>query len=60
MVGKIAKLLVLVAVISVLVALLIKARTMGRILPGPMPINWAKLADTFLLFSIALSLLEKK
>ncbi|TRZ95516.1 PilZ domain-containing protein [bacterium] len=58
--GKLSKILVILALLSVLAALSIKLTIAGRILPGPLPINWAKLADTLLLFSIALSLLGKK
>lgn len=58
--GKMSKILVILAAVSLLVAILIKMTTVGKILPGPMPINWAKLADTLLLFAIAISLLVKK
>ncbi|RJP28086.1 MAG: PilZ domain-containing protein [Candidatus Omnitrophota bacterium] len=54
-----SKILIILAVICVLVALSLKVTTMGKLLPGPLPINWAKLADTFLLFAIAVSLLNK-
>jgi hypothetical protein len=33
---------------------------LGQIVPYPQPLNWAKLADTMLLFSIALSVTAKK
>jgi Tfp pilus assembly protein PilZ len=58
--GKLSKILIILALLSVLAALSIKLTIAGRVLPGPLPINWAKLADTFLLFSIAISLLDKK
>lgn len=58
--NKLPATMVVLAVVCVLIAVLIKVTTMGRILPGAMPINWAKMADTFLLFSIAVSLLAKK
>jgi hypothetical protein len=54
------KILIVAALICLVVAILIKMTTIGKILPGPMPLNWAKLADTVLLFSIAISLLVKK
>ena len=57
---KISKLLIISAFVSLIVAISIKFNTLGRILPGPFPINWAKLADTMLLFSIAISLLFNK
>jgi len=57
---KLSKVLVALALVSLVAALSIKFTTAGRILPGPLPINWAKLADTFLLFSIAISLLNRK
>jgi len=57
---KLSKAMVVLAAIALLAALSIKFTTMGRILPGPFFINWAKLADTFLLFSIAFSLLAKR
>lgn len=57
---KFSKLLIVLAVISLVVAVAIKLTTLGKILPGPVPISWAKLADTLLLFSIATSLLGKK
>ncbi len=48
--------------LCVLVALTIKVTTVGHIVPGPMPVNWLRLTDTALLFSIAISLwnLNKK
>ena len=57
---KLSKVLIVGPMICVFVALIIKMSTLGRRLPGPFPINWAKLADTILLFSIALSLLGRK
>lgn len=57
---KFSKLLIVLAVISLVIAVVIKLTTFGKIMPGPMPINWSRLADTFLLFSIATSLLSKK
>lgn len=58
--NKLPAILVVLAVVSILTAILIKLTAMGRLLPGPMPINWMRLAGMFLLFSIALSLLGKK
>ncbi len=58
--GKLPKALIVLAVISLIVAVAIKITTLGKILPGPIPVNWAKLADTLLLFAIAISLLGKK
>ncbi|MDP2923880.1 MAG: hypothetical protein Q8O30_09230 [Candidatus Omnitrophota bacterium] len=58
--GKISKILVVLAGVSLIVAVAIKVTTLGNIIPGPIPINWAKLADTLLLFAIAISLLGKK
>jgi len=58
--NKLSKVLVALAFVSLVGALSIKFTTAGRILPGPLPVNWAKLADTFLLFSIAISLLNRK
>jgi len=57
--SKLSKILIILALLALLAALSIKLTTAGKILPGPLPINWAKLADTFLLFSIAISLLRK-
>jgi hypothetical protein len=57
---RLAKLFIILAVICVLLALVIKLTTIGTILPGALPINWVKLADTALLFAIALALLEEK
>lgn len=57
---KLAKILVFCALGCVSVAIVIKASTIGKVIPGPMPLNWAKLADTVLLFAIAISLLDKK
>jgi len=54
-----SKILVVIALICLSTALLIKMTTVGKILPGPIPLNWAKLTDTVLLFSIALSLAGK-
>jgi len=47
------------AIIFLLVAIAIKAVTVGQMMPGRMPINWLKLADTALLFSIAILFWEK-
>lgn len=58
--SKLPKTMIILAVISLLVAMLIKLITAGKLIPGALPINWAKIADTFLLFSIALSLAGKK
>lgn len=58
--NKLSKTLVILALASVIAALSFKLTTAGRILPGPIPLNWAKLADTLLLFAIAISLLNKK
>ena len=57
---KLPKVLIIVAIVCLVVAVSIKAVTLGQLMPGRMPINWAKLADTVLLFSIAISLLAKK
>ncbi len=57
---KFPKALIVLAVVSLIIAIAIKVTTLGKILPGPIPINWAKLADTLLLFAIAISLLGKK
>jgi len=57
---KLSKFLIATAMLCLIVAISIKITTLGVLLPGRMPINWAKLADTALLFSIALSLLAKK
>lgn len=58
--SKLAVFLILAAAISLLVAILIKVNTIGRIVPGSVPLNWARIADTCLLFSIAISLMRKK
>ena len=60
MFSKMAKLFILVAIVCIFIAVGIKAITLKSVLPGSMPLNWAKLADTFLLFSIAASLVTKK
>lgn len=54
------KALLILAVLFVILAAGIKMTTLGTIMPGAMPINWVKLADTVLLFSIAVSLLGKQ
>jgi putative Ca2+/H+ antiporter (TMEM165/GDT1 family) len=56
MMSLIAKLLIIVSALFVFMALLIKATTVGKIVPGPLPLNWLKLAETVLFFSIAISL----
>lgn len=58
--NKFSKVLIVGAVICVVVAMSLKLTRLGQILPGPQPFNWAKLADTILLFSIAVSLALKK
>lgn len=58
--NKLSKAIVALAGIFVLVAILIKLSTARTISPAPIPVNWLKLTDTFLLFSIAISLLNKK
>ena len=58
--NRLPKVLIGVSMIFLAIALTIKFSTMRSIFPGPLPINWAKLADTFLLLSIAVSLLSKK
>lgn len=57
---KLAKILIILASICLLAAMVIKLTTVGRLVPAATPINWAKLTDTVLLFSIAFSLLAKK
>jgi len=57
---QLAKVFVVLAVICILLALIIKLTTFGTLLPAAMPINWVKLADTALLFAIALALLGEK
>jgi hypothetical protein len=54
-----SKILIVMAIISLAAALFIKFSTVGTILPGPVALNWSRLADTFLLFSIAVSLLGR-
>ncbi len=54
------RLLVVVAIVFLAFAILIKLTTMGRLVPGLLPVNWIKLTDTLLLISIALSLLGRK
>lgn len=54
-----AKLFMLAALICIILAIVIKVTTLGTVLPGAMPVNWIKLADTALLFTIALALLGK-
>jgi len=60
MAERLAKIFIFGAIICVVVAVAIKTITVGRILPGSIPLNWAKLADTLLLFSIAVSLVTRK
>ena len=55
-----SKILILGAVVCLVVALTIKMITLGRMLPGPYPINWARLCDTILLFAIAIAVTSKK
>jgi len=57
---QLAKIFVILAVICILLALIIKLTTFGTLLPAAMPINWVKIADTALLFAIALALLGEK
>ncbi len=57
---KLARAFIIIAILCILYAVYIKAKTVGHILPGSLPLNWAKLADTFLLFSIAVSLVFRK
>jgi len=57
---KLPRVLIIAAIVCLVVAVAIKAVTLGQLMPGRMPINWVKLADTVLLFSIAISLLGKK
>ena len=58
--NNLSKVVIVVALLFLGVALFIKFTTVGRIIPGPLPFNWAKLADTFLLLAIAISLANKK
>jgi len=58
--AKLPKILVITALACIAIALLIKLTTIGKLLPGPLPLNWAKLADTMLLFAIAISVASKK
>jgi len=55
-----AKILIVLAAIFLLIALSVKFSFMGKALPFPLPLNWAKLGDTALLFSIAISVLNRK
>ncbi|MCM8799407.1 MAG: PilZ domain-containing protein [Candidatus Omnitrophica bacterium] len=55
-----AKIFIILAVLCVILAVIIKLTTLGTILPAAMPINWIKLADTALLFAIALALVAEK
>lgn len=54
-----ARLFLIAAFLCVLLALVIKLTTLGTIMPAAMPINWIRLTDTALLFTIALALLSK-
>ena len=54
-----AKLFMILALICIILAIVIKFTTVGTVIPGAMPVNWIKLADTALLFTIALALLGK-
>jgi len=54
------KILVAAALLCLLIAVFIKITTIGKLLPAPMPLNWARLADTALFFAIAVALLGKK
>jgi len=54
---RLAAVFLVMALVFMGTALFIKLVSVGRVMPGPMPINWIKLTDTFLLFSIAVSLL---
>jgi hypothetical protein len=58
--GKIPKILIIGALFCTLIAIVLKLTRLGQVLPYPPPLNWAKLADTMLFFSIALSLIAKK
>jgi len=58
--GKTPKMLIIGAFLCAVIAIMLKLTRLGQVLPYPQPLNWAKLADTMLLFSIALSLIAKK
>jgi len=58
--NQLPKVLIVVAMISLATALIIKFTTLRNIIPGPLPLNWARLADTFLLLSIAISVINRK
>lgn len=53
---KAARIFIMLAIGCVVVAVVTKAVASGQLIPG-MPLNWIRLADTCLLFSVALSLL---
>lgn len=55
-----AKIFLVFALACIILAISIKLTTIGTIIPGAMPINWIKLADTALLCTIALALLADK
>ena len=53
---KLGGILIVMALVSMFLAISIKFSITGKIVPGTLPVNWAKIADTCLLFSIAISL----
>ena len=55
----VAQILFFVSAACVCIAIFIKFFTVGKIVPGPMPVNWLKLAETLLLFTIAFILLQR-
>ena len=54
-----AKISLGLALICTILAMIVKFTNLGAIMPIVMPVNWIILADTALLFSIALALLAK-
>ena len=58
--AKTPKMLIIGALFCTLIAIVLKLTKLGQVIPYPQPLNWAKLAETMLLFSIALSVIAKK
>lgn len=56
---RLAKVMIVVATIFLVIAIWGKVVSVNRIMPGSFYINWIKLTDTGLLFSIAISLLKR-
>ena len=53
-----AKITLVIGILCLLLSILIRLTPFGDFQPRLQPLNWLRLADTFILFSIAFSLLR--